>query len=206
MKDLILFFDTETSGLPVFKSRNSDPCQPYVLQLAAELCKPSGETIMAMNFILEPGNINPIHPKAFEAHGITREDCETLGIGQLTAFNMFMDLVGRASSIVAHNHQFDLRLIRIMAAQLSDKTDGLSRIQSDNFRDMPKQCTMMSTTAFCALPKPSGRGGYKWPKLEELHEILFGSPMSDHFNAHDALEDVRCTRKCYFELKTRGVL
>ena len=203
---MILFFDTETSGLPEFKLHNSDPKQPYVLQLAAELCNPEGQTVMAMNMICQPGNNNPIHPKALEAHGLDLPFIKKLGLPQLGTFNLFMDMARHATLAIAHNYNFDIRLLKIMAAQLSDKTDGLSRIQADEFKQKESLCTMMSTTKICKLSKPSGRGGYKWPKLEELHLFLFGSPMSDHFNAHDALEDVRCTRKCYFELKTRGLI
>jgi hypothetical protein len=53
---------------------------------------------------------------------------------------------------------------------------------------------------YCALPRKNG--GYKPPKLIELHEILFGESF---VGAHDAAADVRACARCFFELKKRGV-
>ena len=39
---------------------------------------------------------------------------------------------------------------------------------------------------------------YKWPKLSEAYEFLFGEPV---IGAHDALTDIRATMRIYFELK-----
>jgi DNA polymerase III epsilon subunit-like protein len=60
---------------------------------------------------------------------------------------------------------------------------------------------MRSSTSFCRIP--GGPRGYKWPKLQELHQALF----SVEFDAaHDAVADVRACAKCFFELKRRGVI
>ena len=59
---------------------------------------------------------------------------------------------------------------------------------------------MKSTTDFCQLPGPYG---YKWPRLEELYQKLFGE---DFENRHQALADVRACAKCYFELRRLGHL
>ena len=57
-------------------------------------------------------------------------------------------------------------------------------------------CTMKSSTNLCRLP---GRyGNFKWPKLTELYKFLFNEEME---GAHDAMVDVRATRKCYYRLK-----
>ena len=62
---------------------------------------------------------------------------------------------------------------------------------------------MKCSADFCAIPSNSPYGGYKWPKLEELYRKLFGYTFD---GAHDALADVEATRKCYFELKKKGIL
>ena len=59
---------------------------------------------------------------------------------------------------------------------------------------------MQSATDYCQLP---GRYGYKWPKLSELHQKLFDK---DFDNAHNALADVEAMVKCFFEMKSRGIL
>jgi DNA polymerase-3 subunit epsilon len=65
---------------------------------------------------------------------------------------------------------------------------------------MGKICTMMKSTSFCKLP---AKRGYKWPKLDELHQTLFGC---DFEGAHDAGSDVLATVKCFFELVRLGVI
>lgn len=68
----------------------------------------------------------------------------------------------------------------------------------------PSVCTMERTTNWCAIPNPNSYyGGYKYPKLQELYAKLFGENFTD---AHDALADIRATKKCYFELIERGII
>ena len=60
---------------------------------------------------------------------------------------------------------------------------------------------MATTTEFCQLP---GRyKNYKWPKLEELHRILFKEEFD---GAHDAMGDVKAMVRCFFELDRLGVI
>ena len=58
----------------------------------------------------------------------------------------------------------------------------------------------MSTTKFCNI---QGSRGPKWPKLQELHTVLFGVPFEE---AHDALVDVRATAKLLEYLVTNGYI
>ena len=60
---------------------------------------------------------------------------------------------------------------------------------------------MQKSVKVCKIPF-EGRGGYKWPKLTELHQHLFNE---DFEGAHDALADVMATVKCYFNLIKQGV-
>ena len=62
-----------------------------------------------------------------------------------------------------------------------------------------KFCTMKSSVKFCAIP---GFKGYKWPKLIELYRKLF----SKDFNQHNALDDIKATADCFWELKKRRVI
>ena len=61
---------------------------------------------------------------------------------------------------------------------------------------------MMSNVEFVGAINKWGKPG-KWPKLEELHIKLFGCNFE---GAHDALDDVRATAKCFFELKRLGMV
>lgn len=55
---------------------------------------------------------------------------------------------------------------------------------------------MIESEQFCNLPDS------KYPKLSELYQKLFETPLT---NAHDAMEDVRTTMKCYWEMQRRGI-
>ena len=65
---------------------------------------------------------------------------------------------------------------------------------------MKSICTMKATVDFCKIPD---NYGYKYPKLQELHKKLFGYPFED---AHNAMTDIIATKKCFFELKRRGII
>ena len=45
MSDLILFFDTETTGFPDFKKPSTDPCQPHIVDICGLLYTPEGELV-----------------------------------------------------------------------------------------------------------------------------------------------------------------
>jgi DNA polymerase III alpha subunit (gram-positive type) len=57
-----------------------------------------------------------------------------------------------------------------------------------------------SVINYCAIP-PFRYGKYKWPKLSELHQKLFGT---DFEEAHNANVDIQATAKCFWELKRLG--
>ena len=59
---------------------------------------------------------------------------------------------------------------------------------------------MKNSIDYCKLP--GYHGEYKYPKLQELYRKLFGQSFS---NAHDASADTEATKKCYFELKKKGL-
>ena len=192
-----LFFDTETSNLINFKARNSDPSQPWVCQLAAILDKPD-HPMQTISLLIQSYGL-PMSDGAFETHGISTEMADTLGVPPARALELFMEFANKCSTIIAHNKSFDLRLLAIMARRLND----VAVADVEKLKEKAQICTMMTTTKLCQLPFPSGRKGFKWPKLEELYRFLFGE---DFDGAHDALNDVHATKRCYYELVKRGVL
>ena len=50
--------------------------------------------------------------------------------------------------------------------------------------------------------KQEGKNTPKFPSLEELHYKLFG----EVFDAHNALNDVEATKRCYEELLRIGII
>ena len=199
---MILFFDTETTGLPNGKLAPSDPKQPAILQLAAILSTSDGEILRSMSTLVQCGT-KQIHPKAFEAHGITSLTANTEGITQLEAFTQFAALVDEAEAMAAHNYDFDFNLIKIMAHTLhAELGEEEILLDFDDMVELPFYCTMKRTIDYCKLPFPSGRKGWKYPKLQELYWFLFQEEL---LGSHDALTDVKATHRCFFELKQRGI-
>jgi len=200
----ILFFDTETTNLPQFKKPNHDPSQPKILQLGAILADESGEVVEEFSTLVQIGD-SPINPYALAAHGISAKKANEEGISPLAAFIKFHELASSCDALACHNFNFDIKLIQITSAQVAPffvESDAADLMMSD-IEELPYYCTMASTISYCNLPFPSGRKGKKFPKLEELHRILF----EENFEgAHDAMADVRATMRCYFELKKLGVM
>ncbi len=174
-----LYFDTETTGFP----RKSDApieTQPHIVQLAALLIDDTEGEIASMNVIIRPVGWT-IPDEVAEIHGITQEKAEKFGVRIEQAMGVFYDFCNAADEAVAHNIAFDAKLVAIEfeRAALSDRLNLMSQF-----------CTMLATTDRCKLPGKYGK--YKWPKLIEAHQVLFGCGFD---NAHDALADVRaCAR------------
>lgn len=200
MSDLILFFDTETTGVPT-KQLYNHPSQPKILQLGAALATPDGEVLQTINTLVKIGD-TPINKYALEAHGITAERANDEGIEPAEVFTQFYDLAISAEAMACHNFNFDIKMFHITAAQIQDELPDADIMMAE-IADIPYYCTMASTINFCKLPFPSGRKGFKFPKLVELYEILFGEKFD---GAHDAMVDITATMRCYFELRNRGIM
>ena len=185
---MILFFDTETTGFVRKNIPHNDPKQARVCQLAALLCEPSGDVIAEMNVIIRPDGWE-IPSQVAAIHGIDTDRANRVGIPIAQALSVFGALHDLAILYVAHNFDFDNQMMEIESFCLP----------SFKWRPTQSYCTMKTSTPICQIP--SARGGFKWPKLQEIHKHLFGVEFED---AHDAMADVRATKRVFFELKARG--
>lgn len=189
---MFLFFDTETTGLPKsWHAPASDLANwPRLVQLAWILADKEGNELARHESIIKPvGFIIPA--KVSEVHGVTTERALTEGIDLDAALDMFVWALKESSALVAHNIRFDEK---IMGAEL------IRQGFNHQLLNMNKICTMAESTNYCQIP---GAYGYKWPRLSELHQKLFGH---DFKNAHNALADVEAMQKCFFEMKARGII
>lgn len=183
----LLFFDTETTGLPLWREPSSHPDQPHVVDIACELRdSDTMELLGELSCIINPGV--PIPPEVAAIHGITDDIAAAEGRDPKEAFRDFFALVDRADTIVAHNIDFDTRLVRIATFRLWDR-EWVSPV--------PTFCTMKALTEVCRIPKPSGMRGWKWPKLSEAIAHVFGEDLPD---AHRAKPDMEACRRLYFHL------
>jgi len=185
-----LFFDTETSDMVKWKLPINDPSQPWMVQIGAIL---SDEDMIyaELNLLIQPDG-RTIAPGAFGAHGISEEMAELAGVDERYALITFASLYKMADVIVCHNIDFDSKILDI-AMDRQDPFIPYNPIKKMYF------CTMKQSTDMCKIKKNFG-DGYKWPKLQELHYFLF---KENFVGAHDAMNDVRATRRCYYEMMRR---
>ncbi len=190
---MYLFFDTETTGLPRNYQAPLDDFSnwPRLVQLAWSLYDTDANHWESHNLIIKPdGFIIP--PESTKIHRISQERAMNEGIDLHSALERFSQDVQGASYLVAHNIDFDEKII------------GSELLREKMFNwiaESKKICTMKSSVQYCRLTSP--HGGYKWPNLMELYNCLFAKGFSD---AHDAMVDVKACADCFFELRRRGVI
>lgn len=186
MSDLILFYDTETTGFCHTTKPLNDVAQPCIVQLACILCDNTGRELASLSTMVIP--FKDVPQQVVDIHGITRLHAEAYGMTVANALAVFYGMIRKASVIVAHNIDYDNQVMRCEYARLKDTS-------FDPFPGKSFFCTMKATTDFCKLPKAKGNG-YKWPKLHEVYLKMFNKPLE---GAHDALVDIRATKEVYFE-------
>lgn len=219
--DGILFYDVETTGVIDRRMLLEDSGAPRVWQLAALLTDQVGRELSQFSTLIEPdGWTIPTDDEFFEkmarSHGYEsvaelQAACERYGESGATALCRLQSMADRASTNVAHNRGFDGRMVRIECLRhnvgypfadvepvvyVNPKTK--EPVGGKSGKTWMKFCTMLVSRPICEIPYPSGRGGYKWPKLEEAYRHFFDEEL---VGAHDAMVDVRACKRIYFELR-----
>ena len=169
---MILYFDTETSGL-----RPGQICQlSYIMQ--------TKEGFSSKNFFF---TVDFVEISALMVHGFSVQKLSELSNGK--RFKDFFDEIKKdfesADLIVAHNTSFDFSFMRAEYERLNEI-----------FYIKNEFCSMKKATPICKLLRKSGTG-YKYPKLQELcdfcgiknEEILSFS--SKAFDSKSAFHDAR---------------
>ena len=191
----ILFFDTETTGLPQFYNAPITQVNnwPRLVQLAFIEFYENGTLAAKHNYIIKPEGFS-IPREATLIHRITNEQAQTEGHNLTQVLDIFAHAITESSILIAHNFDFDRNIVG--AEFVRKEFDTKPILTKRSF------CTMKNkdVVSFCRI---AGKNGYKWPKLEELHYKLFNQKISD---AHDASIDIAATAKCFWELLRRGVI
>ena len=189
-----VLFDCETTGKPKdYGASYTDVDNwPRVTQLAWMRCDAAGNILSKYSTLIKPDGWTIPEEEFFINNNMTTARCEEFGqpIGMVLALLM-SDLV-QAQFLVAHNLSFDHRIVWAEKVRAGIAPNS----------GMTKICTMIKSTKHCKIPNV-GRGGYKWPKLEEMYNVLFGEPMAE---AHDAMADVIALKECFFELVRLNVI
>lgn len=193
---MILFFDTETTGFLDDRLPPNHEAQPYIVQLAAQLCQDDGDPIAGFSLIVAPGV--PIPEKAAAVHGVTDAKAIQFGVSAEFALSAFTHLYQRADLVCAHNIKFDKGVLEVAIARHYGKTMPLRK---------PLFCTMEAASPIIKLPptermRAAGFDKPKPPKLEECIKHFFNEELD---GAHDAMVDVTACRRVYLHLKSLEV-
>lgn len=205
----ILFFDTETTGLPEFKLPSDDPKQPYVTQLAAELCvEETGETLASMDVMIKPeGWTIPEELQALT--GITMDRAERYGVPAEAAMGAFLEMWCNADLRCAHNEPFDARIARI--AIMRSAYWSMEAMQTsageipfaDYWKAAPAYCTQTNSTRILMLPPTEKMvakrmKGPKSPNLGEAYKFFTGLEL---VGAHNAKNDIMACKAVYYGIR-----
>lgn len=181
-----LFFDTETSGFINKKLPIDHPKQAWIMQIAFILS--DEDRIYTEYSSLIKAEERTCHPKAEEVHKISIDECNKGGVSEINMLENIISRFFRADTIIAHNYSFDIMML--------DQCFRRHGLDGRRIRQIPSFCTMVNSTNLCEIPGRYGK--YKWPKLAELYKFLFDEEL---IGAHDALVDIRATRRCYYQMK-----
>lgn len=188
-----LFFDTETSGLPInYKAPVTDLGNwPRLVQIGWIVYE--DETpINEVERIVRPEGFE-ISETVAKIHGITHEKAMHDGGLLSDVLAHFDSNLSACDLLVGHNLSYDLNVMGSEYLRLCGRNP---------FNNKSTYDTMLKGTNLCKLPGMR-MGSYKWPKLHELYQYLFHEPLQQ---THTALDDIRNTAKCYFEMKRLGVV
>lgn len=192
----ILFYDTETSRLPLWREPSNHPGQPHITQLAAELFDAdSGRTLAFMDLMVRPTDWDI--PADLEAlTGITNDLAQQFGQPIQHVLSLFTAMWSDAELRVAHNESFDQRMIRIEATRVLGAEHGFH----EDWKAGDVFCTQANSVAILDLPPTAkmlaaGFNKPKSPNLGEAYEFFTGKRLE---GAHNAAVDLAACKAVYF--------
>lgn len=199
MQKTILFYDCESTGLVKYGQPSTDPDQPRVTQLAAELCiEATGETIAEMNHFILPNGWT-IPDEVALLNGLTTELALIKGVPIETVLPEFIGLWQQSGMRSGHNESFDMRLLRIELVRAPMYVNQL--VAGVPFADFwkagPAYCTQGNSTKIVNAGRPAG-DKKKTAKLDEAYAHFTGETLN---GAHDAQVDVRACKAVYYGIR-----
>lgn len=182
----VLFFDTETTGIPDRAAKwDVDFMEyPHVVQMAwIHGCK-------VENHIIRPDGWT-IPDETVEIHGITNEYAMEHGEPFAAVVDMFIQDCHDSGLICGHNIHFDTgivkaNILRELGREYYDANDVETALYKGKRID-----TMRSTMKW--VDARNNWGKLKFPNLGELYARCFPG---ETFPAHDALEDTKAVARC----------
>tara|TARA_X000000368_G_scaffold221931_1_gene175170 strand:- start:5338 stop:5988 length:651 start_codon:yes stop_codon:yes gene_type:complete len=193
----ILVFDTETTGLlpKGFNANKSNLINlPYIVQLSFIVYdEESNKVIVTYDSVIKVPETVTISEESSNIHGITNAISRNNGINIIDALEILKIVINNVNCIVAHNFDFDINMLCIECMR--------NNMEIELLKNNPLiVCTMKQSKELCNIVV-KGRNGdnyIKYPRLEELHDKLFGNKPN---NLHNSFNDVIVCLRCYFKLR-----
>lgn len=189
----IVFFDTETTGLPRDYNAPSSKLDnwPRLVQLAWIVSDYDGNVISSENHIIIPNGFE-IPSISAAIHGITTEIAKSKGEKLVDVIDKFLGVLQNATAIAGHNISFDQHIV---------EAEILRCGRSNILKSIPSYCTMKLSANYCNILNSNRE--VKWPTLQELFFKLYREKIEE---AHNAMADIKATYRCFFTLVKLGVI
>jgi len=144
------------------------------------------------DFIVKPEGYS-FDPAKIKSCHIDEEDIEKKGEKLEDILEAFKSSLEETDYVWAHN------------LNLNENIVGAEFIRTDikhHLHNAASYCLMQESTFFCKLAGKGGRG-YKWPSLNELHQVCFKKGFSPNGNAR---ADVIAASRCFILMMKVGAL
>lgn len=181
---MFLHYDTETDGLNISGQPSDHPDQPGTVSITAFLDDQEGNTIETLDTLIKP--VRAITPEVVAIHGITTERAEKEGITQIEALRKFAALARRAEVLVAFNHFFDWKMVKIMCARAGDEGEAIRQM-------------LETKSAVCTMD--AARKHLKAGRFIKLGVAYQGIMGEEHSRPHESFADAAASRAIFYRLR-----
>ncbi|KAF5063300.1 WG containing repeat protein [anaerobic digester metagenome] len=196
---ITLFLDTETTGFPLSQNASYENFNnwPYLVQVGFILYDEALGNLAERNIMIAPEGYE-IPLESTKIHGISNRYAKESGENRKDVLFFMDNILSKVDTIVGHNVDFDINVLKCEILRVKGSEKPLFTQKYHNIID-----TMKIGVDICRLPSDKYNEKYKWPKLDELYSTLFNKSFEGQ---HNAMNDIRATYECYFEMKKRGLI
>ena len=190
-KGMLLFIDTETTGLPLVRGINAldkKGIWPDIVSIAWCITSETGEVCKKVYSLVQPGWKIPA--ESIKIHGITVEYAMEHGRPLADVLAELRADLATVDTVVAHNMEFDKNVIfNAYKWRLGQEPAWVSEAAgvAAGVAAGKEICTMAKSQTELKIPNPYPKyGPYKSPRLSELYMDTFGTePAGQHNSQSD---------------------
>ena len=198
---LILVYDCETTGL-VKGLDYTNPNMPLLASITTILYDDEAHHIVSsINAMVKPDGWT-MPEEAGRVNGLTDEVLLKLGVPSLALLPACIALMFKADLRVAHNAEFDAKVIAAALWRHIIKEDSETKAHEvvKHWLELPSYCTMQASKNI--VNAKNKLGGIKYPKLTEAYKFFFDRELD---RAHSANADAVAALEIYLALKKQEV-